>query len=77
MIILDKKSFGDRREIARTQSEIVGTLHIHSTGSVRFPIKSVWIPYDFRTISLPFPYGSDPERQQKPEQEIVRCSYEL
>ena len=41
-----------------------------------FPL-SVRKPYDFHTISLRSPYGSDSERRRKSEQEIVRCPYEL
>ena len=56
-------------ETARAQSEIVGTAHGQRTGAVQFPLK-VRIPYkfDFRTISLRSPYGSDPERRRKTEQ---------
>ena len=53
----DKQSCGDRKETARAQSEIEGTTHGHSTGSVRFPLKvsgyptiSVRFPYDLRTV---------------------------
>ena len=50
-------SYGYRRETARAQSEIVGTLHGHRMGSLRFPLKVCEDP----TISLRSPHGSDSE----------------
>ena len=46
----DKKSYGDRRETARAQSEIEGTPDEHRTGSVRFPLQLCGYP----TISVRF-----------------------
>ena len=66
-------SQGYRRQTAKAKSEIVGTPYGHRTGSVRFQLKVCGDP----TISLRSPYGPDSEHQRKPEQEIVRCQYEL
>ena len=47
-----KTSYGDRKETARAESEIVGTPHRHCTGSIRFPLKVCGYP----TIYIQFPY---------------------
>ena len=53
------------QNIVRAQSEIVGHLTETSHELSTISTYSVRIPYDFHTISLRSPYGSDSERRRK------------
>ena len=69
MIIWGQKKYGDRRETARVQSEIVVTPHGHRTGSVQCQLKVCRYP----TISVRYP--SDPRTALTEDVDIVQCPY--
>ena len=75
-IIYDNKSYVNRRENARVQSEIVGTSYGHRIGLCTIYTLSVRRPCDFLTISLRSPYDSDSESQSKiPYDARMNCKH--
>ena len=67
IIMWGQKSYGDRRDTVRAESQILETPQGHRTGSSRFLIKVCGYPTFLRS-----PYGSDSERRRKPEPDIIR-----